>query len=94
MPAILCADPLADPDKVNKLCPDCRTMRLQNHIGLVPKTSWSAMARMPLSSLKANLRMTLPVLCLQNGARGQHVRVISQDRKKNFSWLGSPAQES
>jgi len=31
-----------------------------------------------------NLRMTLPVLCLQNGARGQHVRVISQDRKKIF----------
>jgi Chaperone for flagella basal body P-ring formation len=31
-----------------------------------------------------NLRMTLPVLCLQNGARGQHVRVISKDRKKVY----------
>ena len=31
-----------------------------------------------------NMRMTLPVTCLQNGARGQRVRVISQDRKKIY----------
>ncbi len=31
-----------------------------------------------------NMRMTLPVTCLQNGARGQRVRVISKDRKKIY----------
>jgi hypothetical protein len=31
-----------------------------------------------------NMRMTLPVTCLQNGARGMRVRVISQDRKKIY----------
>jgi len=31
-----------------------------------------------------NMRMTMPVLCLQNGVRGQHIRVISKDRKKIF----------
>lgn len=31
-----------------------------------------------------NLHMSMPVLCLQNGVRGQHVRVISKDRKKIF----------
>jgi hypothetical protein len=31
-----------------------------------------------------HLRMTLPVTCLQSGARGQHVRVISKDRRKIY----------
>jgi len=31
-----------------------------------------------------NMRMTMPVRCLQNGVRGQHIRVISKDRKKVF----------
>ena len=31
-----------------------------------------------------NMRMTMPVLCLQNGVRGQRIRVISNDRKKVF----------
>jgi hypothetical protein len=31
-----------------------------------------------------NMHMSMPVLCLQNGVRGQHVRVISKDRKKIF----------
>lgn len=31
-----------------------------------------------------HMRMTMPVRCLQNGVRGQHVRVISKDRKKVF----------
>ncbi len=30
-------------------------------------------------------RMTLPVICLQNGARGELVRVISADRKRIFT---------
>lgn len=30
------------------------------------------------------MRMTMPVRCLQNGVRGQHIRVISKDRKKVF----------
>jgi hypothetical protein len=32
----------------------------------------------------AYLHMTLPVLCLQNGGRGQQVRVISKDTKKRY----------
>jgi hypothetical protein len=32
----------------------------------------------------ANIRMTLPVLCLQNGVRGQHIRVKSKDGKKLY----------
>jgi len=31
-----------------------------------------------------NMRMTLPVVCLQSGARGQRVRVMSKDRKKIY----------
>jgi hypothetical protein len=31
-----------------------------------------------------NMRMIMPVLCLQNGVRGQRIRVISKDRKKVF----------
>jgi hypothetical protein len=31
-----------------------------------------------------NMRMTMPVRCLQNGVRGQHIRVITKDRKKVF----------
>ena len=31
-----------------------------------------------------NMRMTMSVLCLQNGVRGQRIRVISKDRKKVF----------
>lgn len=31
-----------------------------------------------------NMRMNMPVLCLQNGVRGQRIRVISKDRKKVF----------
>ena len=31
-----------------------------------------------------NMRMMMPVLCLQNGVRGQRIRVISKDRKKVF----------
>jgi len=30
------------------------------------------------------IHMTLPVLCLQNGERGQRVRVISKDTKKRY----------
>jgi hypothetical protein len=30
------------------------------------------------------IHMTLPVLCLQNGGRGQQVRVISKDTKKRY----------
>ena len=30
------------------------------------------------------VHMTLPVLCLQNGGRGQQVRVISKDTKKRY----------
>ena len=30
------------------------------------------------------VHMTLPVLCLQNGGRGQEVRVISKDTKKRY----------
>lgn len=31
-----------------------------------------------------HMRMIMPVLCLQNGVRGQRIRVISKDRKKVF----------
>src|SRR5262249_52983340 len=30
------------------------------------------------------IHMTLPVLCLQNGGRGQRVRVISKDTKRRY----------
>ena len=30
------------------------------------------------------IHMTLPVLCLQNGGRGQQVRVISKETKKRY----------
>jgi len=30
------------------------------------------------------VRMSLPVVCLQNGSRGQRVRVMSKDRKRTF----------
>ena len=30
------------------------------------------------------IHMTLPVLCLQNGGRGQQVRVINKDTKKRY----------
>jgi Chaperone for flagella basal body P-ring formation len=30
------------------------------------------------------IHMTMPVLCLQNGGRGQQVRVISKDTKKRY----------
>ena len=36
------------------------------------------------------VHMTLPVLCLQNGGRGQQVRVISKETKKTLSGRGSP----
>jgi hypothetical protein len=36
-----------------------------------------------------NMRMSLPVVALQNGARGQRVRVMSKDRKKIYVALVS-----
>ena len=35
------------------------------------------------------IRMTLPVMCLQNGGLGQQVRVISKETKKTLLWRGS-----
>ena len=31
-----------------------------------------------------HVRMTLPVLCLQSGGRGQRVRVVSKEKKKVY----------
>jgi hypothetical protein len=37
------------------------------------------------------IHMTLPVLCLQNGGRGQQVRVISKDTKRRYvAWVVAP----
>jgi hypothetical protein len=37
------------------------------------------------------IHMTLPVLCLQNGGRGQQVRVISKDTKRRYvAWVVGP----
>ena len=35
------------------------------------------------------IHMTLPVLCLQNGGRGQQVRVISKDTKRRIPSVGN-----
>ena len=49
------------------------------------RTCWSA-AEGPWSSMLDGeyIHMTLPVLCLQNGGRGQQVRVISKETKKRY----------
>ena len=38
------------------------------------------------------IHMTLPVLCLQNGGRGQQVRVISKETKKTVCGAGNRAR--
>ena len=49
------------------------------------KTCWFAAERPSVLVLDGEyIHMTLPVLCLQNGGRGQQVRVISKETKKRY----------
>ncbi len=59
-----------DPSREERLAPDEMLVRSGKTATLVLASS--------------NTRITMPVLCLQNGARGQSVRVMNKDSKRVY----------